>query len=141
MENGEPLPDRKEFSIIHRILAETEPTTDKEFVMFASNLIYDEYLTGRRVDETFMRNNPLFSVRRLPQERFGPHCRERELLELFATLKVATHVPGMTWSEFSKLTPDRTEWVLDIAKRCEKAAAATDAKLAATFANLKNNTA
>lgn len=109
--------DVSEFRIIHQLFKTIGPGLSFQDIVYMSGALYDEYITGVIYTQEVFTRQPLAAIQILEQEEYTRYSKEREHMELFANLKVHEHIPGMTWSEFKKLTPDMTEVVLEIAKR------------------------
>ena len=129
------------YYIVRKLFEFVQKSEDKQEIAYSCNLWYDEIISGKLLTKEFFRERPLYGVRMLDQERMFPYDKEREDLELFASLKVGKHIPGMTWSEFKKLTPAEADVVLDIARRNEKNEARSEAaslnKMEQLFSNVK----
>lgn len=80
------------------------------------SMMYDEYMGMVSYSRAALDESPLLPMRQSPMETHGAYSKERERLRLFAKLRVAEHIPGMDWKTFCGLTPEQTEWVLEIAR-------------------------
>ena len=127
------------YYIVRKLFEFVQKTDDKQEIVYSCNLLYDEVISGKLLTKEFFRERPLYGVRMLEQERYTPYDKEREDLEIFASLKVGKHIPGMTWSEFKKLTPVEADVVLDIARRSEKNEAQSEASSVSKMEQLFNS--
>ena len=107
---------RRNFSIVEFIFKELPAGTSRKEALFLGNLLYDEYLStpAHNAERT---RRPLAPIEILPVETFGKSNKMRTLMELYAVNRVAEKFPGMTWDTFLSLTPDETNWVLDIVRQ------------------------
>lgn len=102
------------------------------------NMLYDEYMGMVQYDQQFLNDNPLAPMRQWDMESHGGFSREKERMRLFAKLRIAEHIPGMDWKAMCALTPEQTEWVMEIVR--EEAAAKSKAEGDA-LRSLQNSTA
>lgn len=78
------------------------------------SMFYEEYMGMTQYNQQFLMENPLAPMRQWEMENHGSFSREKDRLRLFARSRVAEFIPGMDWKAFSELTPEQTEWVLEI---------------------------
>lgn len=81
---------------------------------FSLSLCYDEYMQMNTYTALSLNESPLSPMRQWPSEDYGSVSHERDRMKLYVVMQIAEHFPGMNWAEFNKLTPEQTEWVLDI---------------------------
>lgn len=93
------------------------PTLKGDEAKFMLDMLYDEFMSLTQYTIDGLANSPLMPLRQWDQEEYGAVSREKERMQLYVQMRVAEHFPGMNWREFNRLTPEQTEWVLQLVSK------------------------